>query len=439
MQAAQSAQLRQQFDAGRMEERAALARSQDEARRRAIDYAEQQRMRRNEEEAERQAKLQARRAEEEQSRLRARELVLRRGEEQSRMRGEARSDTERHPSDLRSRGRSNGEPEGVGGFGRGRQSDSFGGSGSTSFGDSTRGTDSFGRQGGSFGTQSRGDNTSFGRSDGTSSGYDRSSFGRQSGFSATSDSERNSFGRQSGGFGSQNGSFGNPSGGFGGGSNSGFGNSFGDYEAQRGFGSSGRDRDRPRSAFGAREGNYDRDDEDRYYEQERRRDIADSWKMDEAAEELNKIQSDLEMKQRQLEKMREPGRLEGSTMRMAGDDLYEARRRSEEAREWAQQEASRKRFSVGLDGENAGRRGSITDPMEHDRIRNTYRRWCQFYGKQYDENRLDTFAENLFEAERFALSRGGRVELSAFADLTAAEYRRREEDISRWGDFYPRI
>ena len=172
-----------------------------------------------------------------------------------------------------------------------------------------------------------------------------------------------------------------------------------------------------------------------YGDRDGRRDIAESWKRVEAEQELQKMQADVEMKRKEIEKLAEPNRPEGTTMRMAGDDVGESRLRSEEARRWAAEEASRK-----TSGREADKTQQIAiafdNGMEDDRIRKTYRKWCQFYGKQFDENRLDTFAENFLQAERYAGSRGERVQLSAFADLSEGEYKRREEDVARWNDPY---
>ena len=61
--------------------------------------------------------------------------------------------------------------------------------------------------------------------------------------------------------------------------------------------------------------------------------------------------------------------------------------------------------------------------------------WYKLFGKEAKESRFAIFADNLYEAERYASSRGGKVQLSAFADLTTAEYRRREEEVERWNRY----
>ena len=69
----------------------------------------------------------------------------------------------------------------------------------------------------------------------------------------------------------------------------------------------------------------------------------------------------------------------------------------------------------------------MRDPREESgRIWNIYKKWCSYYGKEPDDHRFDVFTDNLYLSEKYALSRGDDVELSEFADLTAAEYRRRE-------------
>ena len=111
---------------------------------------------------------------------------------------------------------------------------------------------------------------------------------------------------------------------------------------------------------------------------------------------------------------------------------------SDEAQRWAASEASKKTMGIdnynGYQFQDSGRRG-YDARSESDRIQEIYLRWCKFYGKEAKESRFAIFADNLYEAEKYASSRGGKVQLSAFADLTTAEYRRREEEGDRWNRY----
>jgi len=161
----------------------------------------------------------------------------------------------------------------------------------------------------------------------------------------------------------------------------------------------------------------------------RQRDITEAWRLREEEEELRRLQEDIESKRKQIERLTAgENRSSGSSMRMAGEDVPAAQRRSEQAKRWAAEEASRKGFS-GYDGIPSYQYrdgGRMRDPRaESDRIWNIYKKWCSYFGKQPDDYRFDTFSDNLYLAEKHALTRVESVQLSEFADLTAAEYRQR--------------
>jgi len=170
----------------------------------------------------------------------------------------------------------------------------------------------------------------------------------------------------------------------------------------------------------------------------RKREISEAWRQREAEAELERLQQDLDAKRREIEKLASEDRssVVGSSLRMAGEDVRSTQQaRSEEARRWAAEEASKKTMGSdnysGYQFQDSGRRG-YDARSESDRIQEIYLRWCKFYGKEANESRFSIFADNLYEAERYASSHGGKVQLSAFADLTTAEYRRREEEVERW-------
>ena len=57
-----------------------------------------------------------------------------------------------------------------------------------------------------------------------------------------------------------------------------------------------------------------------------------------------------------------------------------------------------------------------------DQVKNTYKEWCKFYDKKYEEARLDTFAANLKKVQDYNKETGKDVKLNRYADLTAEEY-----------------
>lgn len=166
----------------------------------------------------------------------------------------------------------------------------------------------------------------------------------------------------------------------------------------------------------------------------RKREIAEVWRQREAEEELARLQQDIDAKRREIEKLASENQGVGSSLRMAGEDIRSTQQaRSEEARRWAADEASRKTgndYSNDYHYQDSGQRG-YDARSESDRIQEIYLRWCKYYGKEANESRFAIFADNLYEAEKYAASRDGQVQLSAFADLTSAEYRRREEEAGR--------
>ena len=125
------------------------------------------------------------------------------------------------------------------------------------------------------------------------------------------------------------------------------------------------------------------------------------------------------------------------------DDQYlqdEIELRAEEARRWADEEARRKTGGLpppvtDFEGGPAPARGFAAptkDDPESLRIRNVYTKWCNFYGKRFDERRLITFSQNLYEIESHYSDTGEPVQLNEFADLTAEEYEVRERDPFLW-------
>lgn len=67
-------------------------------------------------------------------------------------------------------------------------------------------------------------------------------------------------------------------------------------------------------------------------------------------------------------------------------------------------------------------------PLSPERIRATYAGWCEFYGKPFDESRLDVFAGNLLESERYFKATGKVGRLNEYADLTKEEFRALQSD-----------
>jgi hypothetical protein len=112
--------------------------------------------------------------------------------------------------------------------------------------------------------------------------------------------------------------------------------------------------------------------------------------------------------------------------------------RAEEARRWADQEARRKTGGLPPATDYAGAPAPVgrfpppKDDPESMRVRNVYAKWCNFYGKRFDERRLRTFSENLYEIESHYSDTGEPVQLNEFADLTAEEYELREQDPFLW-------
>jgi hypothetical protein len=66
---------------------------------------------------------------------------------------------------------------------------------------------------------------------------------------------------------------------------------------------------------------------------------------------------------------------------------------------------------------------SSFDDTELDRIRNAYMEWCQEYGREYQESRLDIFATNLKAVEKYRQETGKIVKLNQYADLSPDEYK----------------
>mmetsp|Transcript_13694 Transcript_13694/g.33171 ORF Transcript_13694/g.33171 Transcript_13694/m.33171 type:complete len:704 (+) Transcript_13694:86-2197(+) len=56
-------------------------------------------------------------------------------------------------------------------------------------------------------------------------------------------------------------------------------------------------------------------------------------------------------------------------------------------------------------------------------IRLAYKEWCEYYGKQSDESRLEIFAKNFADAKEFYKESGRALLLNEYADLTVNEYK----------------
>ena len=203
-----------------------------------------------------------------------------------------------------------------------------------------------------------------------------------------------------------------------------------------------------REAFG------DEDNErKRRWEQEeaRKREVVEAFKKREAEEELSRLQADVDSKRIEVDKFGERNgvnggdysqRMSGSSMRMAGEGVSTSRTRAEEAKRWIADETMKRGFDPlkvsddvpysikAYQYQDEGYRGH-DETSEYDRVRKIYLKWCRFYDKQSSDKRLSVFADNLYQAEDYAVSRGGRVQLSAFADLTRVEYRQRQEEAGR--------
>ena len=76
---------------------------------------------------------------------------------------------------------------------------------------------------------------------------------------------------------------------------------------------------------------------------------------------------------------------------------------------------------------------SRQDPMAQDassqgeevypeRIKAAYRDWCQYYGKEYNDSRLGTFASNFLAVERYHRETGVSLILNELADMTSEEF-----------------
>jgi hypothetical protein len=58
-----------------------------------------------------------------------------------------------------------------------------------------------------------------------------------------------------------------------------------------------------------------------------------------------------------------------------------------------------------------------------ERIKDAYRDWCQYYGKEYNSSRLSTFASNFLAVERYHRETGVSLILNELADMTSEEFR----------------
>ena len=56
-------------------------------------------------------------------------------------------------------------------------------------------------------------------------------------------------------------------------------------------------------------------------------------------------------------------------------------------------------------------------------IRLAYNEWCEYYGKNSEESRLQIFADNFAQAKEFYKESGRALLLNEYADLTASEYK----------------
>ena len=57
-----------------------------------------------------------------------------------------------------------------------------------------------------------------------------------------------------------------------------------------------------------------------------------------------------------------------------------------------------------------------------ERIKAAYRDWCQYYGKEYNENRLSTFSSNFLAVERYHRETGVSLILNELADMSSEEF-----------------
>ena len=79
-------------------------------------------------------------------------------------------------------------------------------------------------------------------------------------------------------------------------------------------------------------------------------------------------------------------------------------------------------------GHNDAVESVITDFDDHDDhiseevIKEEYNKWCNIYGKQYNESRLETFGANYKDVAQYYSKTGKSVILNEYADLTAEEY-----------------
>lgn len=89
-------------------------------------------------------------------------------------------------------------------------------------------------------------------------------------------------------------------------------------------------------------------------------------------------------------------------------------------------------FRGGPGGPNGPGGGGPRPPMdprqaqaayEENRVRQAYADWCRNYGKDFQEERLPIFADNLLRMEKYAEQTGERVRFNEYADLTTDEYR----------------
>lgn len=62
--------------------------------------------------------------------------------------------------------------------------------------------------------------------------------------------------------------------------------------------------------------------------------------------------------------------------------------------------------------------------LAEDRIREAYIQWCDYYGRSYDEKRLQTFVANFIAVEKYHLQTETSLVLNEYADMTEPEYRK---------------
>jgi len=67
---------------------------------------------------------------------------------------------------------------------------------------------------------------------------------------------------------------------------------------------------------------------------------------------------------------------------------------------------------------------STTTDKFGERIREAYRQWCDYYGRVYDEKRLQTFAANFIAVKKYHMQTKESLVLNEFADMTEPEYRK---------------